>query len=84
MEALILIIVLAVVALIIFGLKKPLLAICFFIFMWIKPIWPFLLGCLIGIPLWLTQRQGLGNLLVIAGLIGNLIWWKIMPKDKKR
>ncbi len=82
MEALLLIIVVAFIALIIYGLWEPVAAIGLFLFMWIKAFWPFLLGCFIGVPIWLTGEKAVGNFLVVAGLLGNIIWWKKMPKER--
>jgi len=43
--------------------------------------WPFILGCIIGVPLSLSQNgSGLGNLIVVAGLIGNIFWIKHIRK----
>jgi len=50
--------------------------------MWIKAFWPLLLGCFIGVPIWLTGEKAVGNFLVVAGLLGNIIWWKKMPKER--
>jgi len=50
--------------------------------MWIKAFWLFLLGCFIGVPIWLTGEKAAGNFLVVAGLLGNIIWWKKMPKER--
>ena len=82
MEALLLIIVVAFIALIIYGLWEPVAAIGLFVLEWIKALWPFLLGCFIGIPIWIAGAKDVGNFLVIAGLIGNIIWWKLMPKER--
>jgi hypothetical protein len=82
MEALLLIIVVAFIAFIIYALWEPVAAIGLFIFVWMRAIWPFLLGCFIGIPIWLTGAKTLGNFLVIGGLVGNIIYWKKMRKKR--
>jgi len=84
MEALVLIIIVVFFIFFIWALWEPVLAIGLVVFIFIRALWPFLLGCLIGIPVWFTGTKVLGNFLVISGLIGNIIWWKLMPKKWKK
>ncbi len=38
-------------------------------------IWPFVLGCIIGIPLSLhSDTRALGNIIVALGIVGNILW----------
>jgi hypothetical protein len=43
--------------------------------------WPLILGCAIGVPLSLSASGKVaGNVIVIAGVVGNVIW--LMRKKK--
>ena len=42
---------------------------------WLKEIWPFALGCVVGIPLSLRAETNIiGNVIVAAGILGNVLW----------
>jgi len=48
---------------------------------WLAAFWPFIFGCAIGLPLSLSEdSKTLGNLIVLAGLVGNVLWFPRMKR----
>jgi F420-0:gamma-glutamyl ligase-like protein len=60
MEALGLIIAIGIIILIGMALYEPVVVIGYYLWLWIRLIWPFLLGIIIGLPIW-SINQPLGN-----------------------
>jgi len=76
MEAFLSILVIGFIVLLLWGLFEavaPFIAVGKGI---LRVIWPFVIGCIIGIPLSIYENKAIGNIIVVAGLIGNIIWVK--------
>ena len=85
MEALILIFIVVIALGLLFGIYKTIKEDFLpWIIEGIIIFWPFILGCVIGIPMSLNKNYKLfGNIIVIIGFVAEIFWVIRCIRDKK-